>query len=351
MTVTPPPADTACPRVGVLLAQLGTPDAPTTRALRRFLREFLSDPRVVDLSPLRWWPILHLFVLTRVSARSAQLYARIWTPEGSPLLVTSRAQEAGLQEHLGNRYRVILGMRYGRPGIGEAMQVLAREGVDRILVFSMFPQFSCATSGSMYDAVTRAAFGRSCPWFFDRRRRMPSLRFTPPYYAHPAYIDSLKTRVAETANGLEAGPDRYLISFHGVPERYVAEGDPYRQHSETTAQLLAEALGLEPEQWVLGFQSRFGREPWVRPHTDQILGDLGGQGVRELVAVCPGFTADCLETLDAIGREGKRQFQAGGGERLHLVPCLNDHPAWLAAMACIVRQETAGWVDEAAMGQ
>lgn len=344
MTVTHLLDGTARSRVGVLLAQLGTPDAPTARALRPFLREFLSDPRVVDLSPLRWWPILHLFVLTRRPARSARLYARIWTPEGSPLLVASRAQEAGLQERLGGRYRVILGMRYGQPGIGEAMRVLAREGVDRILVFPMFPQFSSATSGSIYDAVTRSAFGRRCPWFFDRRRNMPSLRFTPPYYAHPAYIDSLRARVIETTGGLATQPERYLISFHGVPERYVEEGDPYRQQSEITAQLLAEALGLGKEQWVLGFQSRLGREPWVGPHTDQILENLGKQGVRELVALCPGFTADCLETLDEIGRQGERQFQTGGGERLHLVPCLNDHPAWLAAMASIVREETAGWV-------
>ena len=348
MTRIPPSAAPAHPRVGVLLAQLGTPDAPTAQALRPFLREFLSDPRVVDLSPWRWWPILHLFVLTRRPARSARLYARIWTPEGSPLLVASRAQEAGLQERLGDRFRVILGMRYGRPGIGEAMQVLGREGVDRILVFPMFPQFSSATTGSIYDAVTRAAFGRRCPWFLERRRHMPSLRFTPPYYAHPAYIDSLRARVIETVGQLEARPDRYLISFHGLPERFAAEGDPYRQQSEATSRLLSEALELEPEQWDLGFQSRLGREAWMGPHTDQILAGLGRQGVRDLIAVCPGFTADCLETLEEIGHEGKRIFQEGGGEHLHLVPCLNDHPAWLAAMALIVREETAGWAGESA---
>jgi len=330
--------------VGVLLAQLGTPDAPPPRALRPFLREFLSDTRVVDLPPWRWWPILYLFVLTRRPARSARLYARIWTPDGSPLMVASRAQEAGLQERLGDRFRVVLGMRYGRPGIGEAMQILAREGIDRILVFPMFPQFSSATSGSVYDAVTRAALGRRCPWFLERRRRMPSLRFVPPYCAHPAYIDSLKARVTETVDQLGAVPDRYLMSFHGLPERYVAEGDPYRQQSEATARLLSEALGLEPEQWDLGFQSRLGRETWIGPHTDQILADLGQRGVRQLLTVCPGFTADCLETLDEIGHEGQRLFQAGGGKRLHLVPCLNDHPAWLGAMELIVREETAGWV-------
>ena len=330
-------------KIGVLVAQLGTPQAPTARALRPYLRQFLSDPRVIDLHPLRWYPILYLFVLTRRPARSAALYANIWTDEGSPLMVQSQAQTRGLQERLGAAYRVVLGMRYGEPSIARAVQSLEQEGVERILVFPMYPQFSCATTGSIYDAVNRAALGRRCPWFFDRKRQMPALRFVPPYADHPAYINALKQSVAAAVARLSWTPDRYLITFHGIPRRYVDEGDPYRRHCEETARQLAAALGLADDEWVSGFQSRFGKEPWLEPYTEEVLARLGEQGVRRLVAICPGFTADCLETLDEIGREGAEQFSSGGGQQFHLVPCLNDHPAWLDAMAAIARQELAGW--------
>ena len=330
-------------KIGVLVAQLGTPQAPTARALRPYLRQFLSDPRVIDLHPLKWYPILYLLVLTRRPARSAALYANIWTDEGSPLMVHSQAQTRGLQERLGAAYRVVLGMRYGEPSIARAVQSLEREGVERILVFPMYPQFSCATTGSIYDAVTRAALGRRCPWFFDRKRQMPALRFVPPYADHPAYINALKQSVAEAVARLRWTPDRYLITFHGIPQRYVDEGDPYRRQCEETARLLAAALGLADDEWTNGFQSRFGKEPWLEPYTEDVLARLGGQGVRRLVAVCPGFTADCLETLDEIGREGAELFSHGGGQQFHLVPCLNDHPAWLDAMAAIARRELAGW--------
>ena len=330
-------------KIGVLVAQLGTPQAPTARALRPYLRQFLSDPRVIDLHPLRWYPILYLFVLTRRPARSAALYANIWTDEGSPLMVHSQAQTRGLQERLGAAYRVVLGMRYGEPSIARAVQSLEQEGIERILVFPMYPQFSCATTGSIYDAVNRAALGRRCPWFFDRKRQMPALRFVPPYADHPAYINALKQSVAAAVARLSWTPDRYLITFHGIPRRYVDEGDPYRRHCEETARQLAVALGLADDEWVSGFQSRFGKEPWLEPYTEEVLARLGGQDVRRLVAICPGFTADCLETLDEIGREGAEQFSSGGGQQFHLVPCLNDHPAWLDAMATIARQELAGW--------
>ncbi len=330
-------------KIGVLVAQLGTPQAPTARALRPYLRQFLSDPRVIDLHPLRWYPILYLFVLTRRPARSAALYANIWTDEGSPLMVHSQAQTRGLQERLGAEYRVVLGMRYGEPSIARAVQSLEQEGIEHILVFPMYPQFSCATTGSIYDAVNRAALGRRCPWFFDRKRQMPALRFVPPYADHPAYINALKQSVAAAVARLSWTPDRYLITFHGIPRRYVDEGDPYRRHCEETARQLAAALGLADDEWVSGFQSRFGKEPWLEPYTEEVLARLGEQGVRRLVAICPGFTADCLETLDEIGREGAEQFSSGGGQQFHLVPCLNDHPAWLDAMATIARQELAGW--------
>ena len=331
--------------VGILIAQVGTPEAPTAAAVRTYLRQFLSDPRVIDLHPLKWLPILYLVVLTRRPKRSARLYRRVWTPQGSPLLIHSRSQEKGLQERLGDRYRVILGMRYGNPSIDAAMQTFAREGIDRILLFPMFPQFSSATTGSVYDAVTRAAFGRRCSLFFARRRRMPTLRTVPPYFAHPAYIGSLKAVVEETVQGLDSSPDRFLFTFHGIPQRYVDEGDPYAQQCRITARLLATSLGLGDDSWVQTFQSRFGKEEWLQPYTEDVLRQLGGGGVRLLVAACPGFTADCLETLDEIGHEGALQFREGGGHDLHLAPCVNGHPVWLDAMAEIARQETAGWVS------
>jgi ferrochelatase len=329
--------------VGVLLAQLGTPEAPTAKALRPYLRQFLSDRRVIDLHPLKWWPILYLFILTRRPARSARLYKRIWTDAGSPLLVHSRAQEQGVQERLGKGFRVIVGMRYGQPSIDAAMAQFAKEGIERIVVLPMFPQFSCSTTGSIYDAVTRAAFGRRCPWFFDRRRRMPTIRFVPPYFEQVDYIDSLKVVVEQQVEALGRVPDRYLITFHGIPLRYVEEGDPYREHCLRTGQLLADALGLQPEQWVQSFQSRFGKEEWLQPYTEELLAELPAQGVQTLLATCPGFTADCLETVDEVGHEGGEIFSAAGGELLHLAPCLNDHPRWLDAMTSIVRNEAAGW--------
>ena len=329
--------------IGVLLVQLGTPAAPTAAALRPYLRQFLSDPRVVDLHPLKWWPILYLFVLTRRPARSARLYKRIWQSDGSPLMIHSRSQERGLQERLGSGYRVLLGMRYGEPSVRGVIEAFRSEGIERLVVFPMFPQFSSATTGSVYDAVYRAAQGRKGAFRGDRRRHMPAIRIVPPYFDHPAYIGSLAARLSEQVAQAGREPDRYLITFHGIPSRYVDEGDPYRSHCETTAQLLAESVGLGSDRWMVGFQSRFGKEEWLQPYTEDILQQLGGQGVRRVVVTCPGFTADCLETLDEIGNEGAAQFRNGGGEDFELVPCLNDHPLWLDSMAEIIRQESAGW--------
>ena len=342
MDTTPTPTTR---RIGILIAQLGTPAAPTAQALRPYLKEFLSDPRVIDLPRWKWLPILHLFILPRRPARSAKLYERIWTPDGSPLLIHSKAQVEGLQQRLGSQYRVILGMRYGQPSIATAMRTLAAEGIDRILVFSMFPQFSASTTGSLYDAVNQAATGRRCPLFFDRRRTMPTLRVVPPYYDHPAYITALKITICAALSQLNFTPEKHLITFHGIPNRYVEEGDPYRQQCEITAQLLADALALQPDRWLLGFQSRFGKEAWLEPYTEDLLQTLAHQGINTLVAACPGFTSDCLETTDEIGHEGAHIFKENGGQDFHLLPCLNSQPAWLDAMASITRQESAGWVS------
>jgi len=331
-------------KIGVLIAQLGTPTAPTAKALRPYLREFLSDPRVVDLHPIKWYPILYGIVLTLRPRRSAALYKNIWTQEGSPLMVHSKAQTKSLSQLLGDDYEVLLGMRYGNPTINNAFRAFEEKGINRILVFPMYPQFSCSTTGSIYDAVNRAAMGRRCPWFFSRKRTMPTLRFVPPYFNHPAYISALAQRVRESEASLKWSPDHHLITFHGIPNRYIEEGDPYRKQCEETADLLAKELNLKNTAWTLSFQSRFGKEPWLEPYTEEVLEQFGKQATKNLVTSCPGFTSDCLETIDEIGREGLEQFNRGGGEKFHLTPCLNDHPDWIQAMETIVREETGGWI-------
>jgi ferrochelatase len=329
-------------RIGVLVAQLGTPDAPAAQAVRPYLRQFLSDGRVIDYPPLLWRPILYAFILTFRPRRSASLYRRIWTEAGSPLLVHSQAQVSGLQARLGDTYRVILGMRYGNPSIQSAVRQLEREGIDRILVFPMFPQYSSTTTASIYDAAYAAAAGRQGFLFNERKRRVPTLRFAAPYYDHPGYIEAMKQRVEQAVHQWGRPPDYYLFTFHGIPRRYVETGDPYPEQCRVTARLLAESLGLADDQWTVSFQSRLGPEPWLEPYTEQVLSQLGA---KRVLVFSPGFTADCLETLDELGREGLEQFDAGGGHRedFCLAPCLNDLPAWLDAMAAIVQQETLGW--------
>jgi ferrochelatase len=336
-------------KIGVLVAQLGTPDAPTAKALRPYLAQFLSDMRVIDYNPLYWQPILRLIILRTRPQRSARLYARIWMDEGSPLLHYSNAQVEGLQARLGDNYRVILGMRYGNPSITDAIRTLECEGINRILVFSMFPQYSSTTTASIYDAVYTAAAGRRCPLFHERKRFIPTLRFIEPYYDHPGYIQALKLRVEETVKAWGTTPDKYVLTFHGIPDRYVRTGDPYRAQSEYTAQRLADALHLSPDQWTISFQSRFGPEEWLQPYTEKTLEGLHQQGVERVLVFSPGFTADCLETLDELGNEGRDQFVEGGGkaENFRLAPCLNDHPFWLDTMADIVRREAQGWSEPA----
>jgi ferrochelatase len=326
--------------VGVLIAQLGTPDAPTPSALRRYLAQFLSDRRVIDYSPLLWQPILRGIILNTRPRRSARLYQRIWLPEGSPLLVYSRQQVAALQERLEDGYRVVLGMRYGSPSIASAIETLEREGVDRIRVLPMFPQFSCTTTASIYDAVVAATTGQGI-----RKRHLPALRFVAPYYDHPCYIEAMTTHLHEQIERLSAPPDQYIITFHGIPVRYVRTGDPYRAQCERTAQLLAKAMGWREGEWQLCFQSRFGPEKWLEPYTDETLEALAHRDVKRPLIFSPGFVTDCLETLDELGNEGRAQFAEGGGraEDFTFAPCLNAHPAWLNAMATLVRENAGGW--------
>lgn len=335
--------------VGVLMAQLGTPDAPTAKALKPYLKQFLSDRRVIDYPPMLWQPLLRGIILNVRPRRSAELYARIWTGEGSPLLVISRAQAAALQERLGDSYRVALGMTYGKPSIGSVMRGFADDGIDRILVLPMFPQFSSTTSACIYDAAYRAAAGAMPQWSTQLKRNIPTLRFIEPYYAHPAYIAAMQSHLESQMAAMAERPDKIVISFHGIPRRHVESGDPYRQQCERTADLLAEAMGWGEDDWTLGFQSRFGPEEWLQPYTEDLLRELPGRGVERPLVFAPGFVTDCLETLDELGNEGREHFVEGGGDadQYHLAPCLNSSPTFIDALAGITRDNAFGWAEDA----
>jgi ferrochelatase len=335
--------------VGVLIAQLGTPDAPTAKALRPYLAQFLSDMRVIDYSPLVWQPVLRGIILNTRPKRSARLYQRIWLDEGSPLLVYTLRQAEGVAAQLGDGFVVKVGMRYGNPSIGAAMAEFEAAGIDRIVVVPMFPQFSSTTTASIYDAVYRAAAGRRCPWFHSRKRSIPTLRFVPPYYDDAGYIGAMRTRLNETVAGLPEPPDHFVITFHGIPNRYIRTGDPYRAQCEATAAHLAAAMGWDDAQWSLSFQSQFGPEKWLEPYTDEVLEGLHARGIERPLVFSPGFVTDCLETLDELGNEGREQFEEGGGhgETYTLAPCLNDHPAFVDAITAIVQREAMGWAEPA----
>ena len=322
---------------GVILMQLGTPEAPTPGALRSYLRQFLSDRRVIDLPRWTWWPILYGIVLRTRPRQSAELYRKVWTPEGSPLLAISNAQARGLEQALtarfGTRVPVVVGMRYGLPSIGFAVEQLVEAGVDRILAFPMYPQYASATTGSSLEALFQGAQGL---------RVVPSLRVVPPYYEDLGYIDALVTIARDAIGRLPQPPTDVLFSFHGLPARYAEEGDPYPRHCEATARLLSAALGVQAKT-TLVYQSQFGREVWLQPYTDKTLEALGPTGARVAV-MCPGFTADCLETLEEIAIRGQEQFHSTGGHDYLAIPCLNDHPAWITAMADIAARELSGWL-------
>ncbi len=325
-------------RIGVLVAQLGTPDAPTPAALRRYLRQFLGDPRVVERNRLLWWFILRLLVLPRRPHRSAALYQRIWTRNGSPLLVISQSQaralDSALNRHQPGRFKVALGMRYGNPSIESAVQALRDWGADRLLLFPLYPQYASATTGSTYDEVFRQ---------LSMLRFVPALRVVPPYFAHAAYLEALAESVREATTALPRPPEKILVSFHGIPQRFVESGDPYASHCEATALSLAARAGWESGTYQICYQSRAGREPWLRPYTDETLVELARNGARNVMVICPGFVTDCLETIDEIGHVAVEQFRAAGGETLRLVAGLNDRPRWIDAMSEIVLEQLEGW--------
>jgi protoporphyrin/coproporphyrin ferrochelatase len=322
----------AMPATGVLLVNLGTPEAPTPRALRPYLREFLGDRRVIDYPRWRWWPILQVILLLR-PRRSAHAYARIWSAAGSPLRVFSDALAEALRVELGDQAQVALAMRYGAPSVLAQVTALQAAGVRRLLVLPLYPQYSATSTGGVIDAVADTLKALRWP---------PELRLIGDYHDDPAHIDALARRIehwwAEHGRG-----DKLLLSFHGIPERYVRLGDPYAEQCRTTARLLRERLRLQPEQMELSFQSRVGREQWLTPYTDATVRRLAGEGVRRLDVACPGFAVDCLETLEEIAMQNRDFFLAAGGQELRYIPALNDSPEQVASLAALLRRHLQGW--------
>ncbi|HEX4986841.1 MAG TPA: ferrochelatase [Burkholderiales bacterium] len=327
------------PKTGILLVNLGTPDAPTAQALRPFLRDFLSDPRVVEIPRALWWPILHGVILRTRPKQSAAKYAQIWTKEGSPLAVHTAKQAVLLRGYLGERIRtphvVAWAMRYGRPSIENTLLELRGDGCDRILVLPMYPQYSASATASAYDAVFAAV---------KKMRNAPALRLVKHYHDHPAYIAALAKQVNDYwfANGR---PDKLLMSFHGLPRFSLDRGDPYHCECHATARLLATELGLTPGRHAVSFQSRFGRAEWLKPYTMQTVTELGRQRTGRLDVVCPGFVADCLETLEEIAIENKAAYLAAGGAQFHYIPCLNERHEWIQALARIAAENLHGWAS------
>ncbi|HAE76589.1 ferrochelatase [Morganella morganii] len=298
---------------GVLLVNLGTPDAPETPAVKRYLKQFLSDPRVVDVSPLLWQCILRGIVLPFRSPRVAKLYQSIWMEEGSPLLVYSRRQQAALAAQLPGT-PVALGMSYGSPSLESAVDTLLEQGVTHLDVLPLYPQYSCSTTGAVFDGLAD---------IFKRRRTFPSLNFIRSYATHPLYIEAL-AQSAEAAFAEHGEPDRLILSYHGIPVRYAEEGDIYPEECEATTALLRERLRFPAEHIMHTYQSRFGREPWLTPYTDETMKGLPLGGVRSVQVMCPGFSADCLETLEEIKEQNKGFFLSSGGEEYHYIESLND---------------------------
>ena len=319
----------------VLLVQLGTPDAPTPSALRTYLRQFLSDPRVIEAPRWLWWLVLRLLILPRRPAQSAAKYQRIWHPvTGSPLLHYTRRQAELLQQALPD-LPVRFGMQIGNPPLAKVLRELIASGVDRLIVFPMYPQYSATTTASAADCLFHALM---------HERRVPAIRIVPPYYAHPAYLDAQVQVIRDDLAKLAWKPDHHVISFHGIPIKYAQRGDPYATHVERTTSLLLDRLGWTKGTFTQSFQSLFGRDEWLKPYTDVVLQTLARSGAKRVFVTTPGFTADCLETLDEIGHESAEAFRAAGGQELRQCPCLNDHPAWIQAMATIVREEGIGWL-------
>ncbi len=327
------------PVTGILITNLGTPDAPTARAVRRYLAEFLWDKRVVEIPRLIWWLILHGVILRTRPARSAKAYAGVWTEDGSPLMVYGKGQREALQIRLNERFSgpvlVELAMRYGNPSIESGLEKLRDAGAQRILVLPLYPQYSAATTASTFDAVANTL--RKWRW-------IPELRFVQHYHDAPSYIQALVNSIEE--NWQDNGrADKLVFSFHGMPKRTLLAGDPYYCECHKTARLVAEKLNLSKNEYLVSFQSLFGKEEWLKPYTSEELKCLAAEGVKSLDIVCPGFSADCVETLEEIMIENKNYFLGGGGERFNYIPALNVRDDHIAALEDIVVSHTQGWAE------
>lgn len=316
-------------RRGILITNLGTPDAPTVGALRRYLREFLWDPRVVEVPRPLWWGILNAFILPFRPFAVSKAYREIWTEEGSPLLSLSLRLACETAGALEEELPIRVGMRYGNPSIDEALGQLIEEGCGRIVHLPLYPQYSAATTGTNVEAVNAAA---------ARYRWLPWIRHVQDYHDHPTYVRALADSV-RAHREREGAAERLLLSFHGIPERYARLGDPYPAYCRRTAEALAAELGLDADQWFLTFQSRFGREPWLQPYTDETLMEWGRQGLESVDVMCPGFAVDCLETLEEIAIQNREFFQEAGGGRFSYIPALNDTPAHAQLMAELIENE------------
>ncbi|EKM7176432.1 ferrochelatase [Cronobacter sakazakii] len=310
---------------GVLLVNLGTPQAPTPAAVKRYLKQFLSDRRVVDVPRFIWWPLLRGVILPLRSPRVAKLYKSIWMEEGSPLMVYSRRQEKALSAALGD-VPVALGMSYGQPSLDSAVQKLLDQHVDHIIVLALYPQYSCSTVAAVWDELARIT---------ARYRKLPSMTLIRDYACEPAYISALAQSVQRSFEK-HGEPDLLLLSYHGIPQRYADEGDDYPQRCRDTTRELVSALGIAPEKVMMMFQSRFGREPWLTPYTDETMKMLGEKGVKHIQVMCPGFSSDCLETLEEIAEQNREIFIEAGGEKYEYIPALNDEPAHIAMMKELV---------------
>ncbi len=320
-------------RIGVLLVNLGSPDAADVGSVKRFLGEFLSDRRVIEIPMAIWQPILRLFILNTRPRITTANYKKVWTPEGSPLTAITKAQAAALQGRFGSNVSVDWAMRYGTRPIGERLAALMADGCDRILLAPLYPQYSAATNATVVDAANAAL----AKW-----RWQPAMRTLPPYSDSPDHIAALADGLRDGLAGLDFTPDLIVTSFHGMPQRTLDRGDPYHCQCRKTGRLLGEALGVPVK---VTFQSRFGRAEWLRPYTDATLEALPGEGIKKIAVACPGFAADCLETLEEVAMEGKHSFLEAGGTHFAYLPCLNATPPGVEMLVTLLKRELAGWVE------
>lgn len=322
-------------KIGVLLINLGTPDAPEPTAVRAYLAEFLSDRRVVEIPPIAWQPILRGIILTTRPRKSAEAYRQVWTEHGSPLAAITRRKAEALQQRLGDAITVRHAMRYGRPTIAAELERMKLLGCDRILLAPLYPQYCAATTATANDKAFEVLAGM---------RWQPAIRTLPPYFDDPRYIGALKANLERQLAALDFAPERLLLSFHGMPERTRRLGDPYHDQCQATARLLAEQLSMPVD---IAFQSRFGQAQWLEPATDAVIAGYPGKGITRVAVAAPGFSADCLETLEELGIRGRETFIAGGGKRFALLECLNDSAEGMDLLEALVRRELAGWLADA----